>query len=348
MPVAFVEIFDQYLDLNTTDGLKMMSTWGTDGNDFAGFGPFLEATTFGGTGKQFTQNSSGTGGDWNMVTRMIPPTTQVSFQLTSKFNLNPANSGHEFLRFRDGTYGHQCGLQFTGQGKLRIIGENNANLAESTLLINSSVIYRVNGKINIATGAVVVYVNGVKFIDATGLDLQDSTTSTIEMIELYGFTNPGISQTHDSILMVYDEYVDIPELELTALGPNGDTADEAWTLSSGTDSYALVDELPANTSDYVSATAVGAKNIYDFTNESRVAESVFSVSLMMCAKKDESATRTLKQILKVGGVEYDGANHNQSQTWTFQYDHWRQNPNTAAAWVDADIDGIQAGHAVVV
>lgn len=344
MGVAIAEPFDQYVDINTTEGLQLTSNWGTDHNDL-NFASFIAG--FNGSGKALLIPLSGSGGDHVTFWREIPLTTQVSFALAVKFGLD-GDVGHEFLRFNDSANAHQCGLFLDGLGRLKLTGEANAVVATASgNVLQHDVVYRITGKLDIAAGTATVNVNGIEVINATGLDLQDSSLTQIGFIQIYGFTNPGVSVTWDSIYVLESEYIDLPELELSLYGPTADTADDDWVPSTGVDNFAMLDELPISASDYVTSDTVGAKDILTYADENRVAEEIVSVSLMFAGSKDEVGTRTAKQILKAGGLEYPGADHNWSTTPTIKFDHWRENPNTTNPWAEGEVDGLQAGYELV-
>ena len=343
MGVGVVEPFDQYPDYNTTDGLCTTSTWISESLNQM----FVLTTGLNGSGK--AMRVFGTNGSAIRQRILFPATTQISGHFGFMY-WSLSSIAAEILRFEDTSQNRQFGFAIGPNGYVTLLGENNAVLATGAFPLAMDTVYRFTIKADIAAGNCVVKVNGLPFISVTGVDLQDADATTMAAFATcthVGTLGNAYGYDIDDLYVLCDEYIDVPELELTLYGPTADTADESWTPSSGVDSYALVDELPANTTDYVSSSTVGHKNIYDFANESRTAESILSVSLLMAAKKDESATRTLKQILKAGGVEYNGADKNQSTTWTFQKDHWRQNPNTVAAWAPGEINALQAGHAVV-
>lgn len=128
-----------------------------------------------------------------------------------------------------------------------------------------------------SAGWVRVAVNGVHKYQATGLDTAHNADTIVSFgssimwdtvgaggadyymddLILYNFTGNSAVDT-DFVPTTDGSGVAtgyIGELQVMWLYPNADTAEDDWVPSTGTDAYAMVDEVDPNDADYISATA---------------------------------------------------------------------------------------------
>lgn len=192
-----------------------------------------------------------------------------------------------------------------------------------------------------SAGTVTVYIDGVSVLALTG---QNTSANAI--------TRVGICIPYNAVCNIDDFYVCdsaswLGEARVTPLVPNADTAQKDFTPSTGSTNYTCVDESPPSTTDYVSSSTVGAKDLYDLTDMSFTPLNILGVKLTTYAAKDDITTRTIRNTLKSGSTSANGVTKALSSTPRFFDDIWTTDPNTSAAWTKSGVDALQAGMEVV-
>jgi len=89
-----------------------------------------------------------------------------------------------------------------------------------------------------------------------------------------------------------------------SLSPNADGSDTGFAPSTGTDHYAVLDEVPFSTSDYLGATGVGLKDSSKFPNPG-VTGTVVALVPYIEASKSDTATRKIKTYVRDAAGNYD-------------------------------------------
>jgi hypothetical protein len=128
----------------------------------------------------------------------------------------------------------------------------------------------------------------------------------------------------------------------TLLPQTGNGTNTGLTPSTGTDHGALVDESPANTSDYNSSATVGVKDTYHYPSLS-LTGAVLGIQTNLYVAKSDTAARTVCAVVRSGGTDYDGANVSPGTTFGYFSEVRATNPATGLAWTTADVNGMEAG-----
>ena len=132
------------------------------------------------------------------------------------------------------------------------------------------------------------------------------------------------------------------------LPPSADTATEDWTPSTGTNSAALLDEIPMNNdTDYVSSATVGHKDLFDMTNLGTTPTTIDGVQTVLAARKDDAATRDVRTNFKSGTTTVNGTTRAMSAGYVISSDLYLLDPDTGAAWTAAGVNASQLGFEVV-
>lgn len=199
-------------------------------------------------------------------------------------------------------------------------------------------------KIDDSNGVIQTRINGIDDISFSGdTKVGTNTTATEWRVK-------GIGQCYDDIALnstsgsADNSWCGDGHIEYHPANGNGDTND--WTNSSGnkTNNYTYVDDIPSNSdTDYVSASAVGAQDMYnvtDYTSTNRSVRRIWAESM----SKDVSLTsKKIKIGFKTGGTTYLAS---ASTTLGSSYarvvgDVATVNPSTGLAWTGTDINAIQ-------
>jgi hypothetical protein len=125
--------------------------------------------------------------------------------------------------------------------------------------------------------------------------------------------------------------------------PNG--SDRTWTRSTGADDYPLVDEVPPNTTDYLSSTTVGDR-VSLHVEPLRISSGlIYAVSAMAYLTKMDAGLTVVKPYVLRGGTRYYGGEwHPVWGRWcTFRY-VWDQDPAAGpGAWTEANYNASEFG-----
>jgi hypothetical protein len=132
------------------------------------------------------------------------------------------------------------------------------------------------------------------------------------------------------------------------LRPTSDGVTTDWAPSTGSDDYACVDEVPANTTDWVQAQAAGTLDLYGLGDLPADVKTVDMVETVWQAALSEAGWNELKGVIRHGGTNYvDGA----GQPVTSVKENYvlykgaplYVDPGDASAWTPADVNALEAG-----
>jgi len=191
-----------------------------------------------------------------------------------------------------------------------------------------------------AEGSVQTRINGMADIDYSGNTGAGSINQVGMMINS---TGPEASSLYCDDF-VFGEGGWPGDLRIDPLIINADTATKEWTPSTGSDNYAVVDERPASTSDYVSTTA-DARDLYELAawdddggSKTPIGLTVWAYALKMDASFDD----------KLRLLQSDGANEAQSGYLSFLtpadcHFFFRVTDPAGGSWSKADLDDLKIG-----
>jgi len=223
-----------------------------------------------------------------------------------------------------------------------------------------------------ATGAYIPVVNTwfilevhVKIDDAAGtvaLKYEGTTDASVS-----GDTKPGADTTVDTLYFsrggasYVTLYLDDMALNDTAgavdnswcgdgkiiiVVPNADTATLQLTPSTAGTHWNLVDEVPANTTDYVEGSTVDEEDLYDLTACGLVDVVIKRIWAESRSIDTIASGGTIALVTKAaGGTDVAGADVSLLTSYTVKVMSAEQlvNPVDSAAWEPADIDALQGG-----
>lgn len=263
----------------------------------------------------------------------------------------PANE-ETFIQIVDTAGAHQMSLRVTAVGKLQVMGEGGVALATSYTNVTTYTMLRLCFRAQWNSANSVTIACSINGYDDPGLsvtaDFQDSALSNFGGVKI---TTPsdypgggvaGDQQIHDLVVGT-GECVDWGPVEVIEGPPDVDIVKQ-WTPLSGTDNFAMVDEAQANgDTDYNSTEGVGNKDIFGFSDP-EVPEYIVALGMVSWSKKEDSATRRYRHLLRVGGVDYPAPDIFCAESYGRRIDAWLQNPATAADWDPADLAPLQFGY----
>lgn len=198
--------------------------------------------------------------------------------------------------------------------------------------------------INPATGAFECRVDGVNIVSASGVNTQASVNSNAD---LAWFVRDALGSNLPDPLFYGDMYVAsdfLNDIQIESLLPDaaGDATD--WDPVGSASNYQCVDEGPPNEdTDLVSTGVIGEKDLYNFGTLTTAAGTVKAVQVGLFARKCDASVRQLRALVKSAATEAQGADRALSLTYGYLLSIWENDPATAAAWLIAAVNALQAG-----
>lgn len=231
-------------------------------------------------------------------------------------------------------------------------------VATSDPIIVASAWNHIEIQVNIdnTTGWVRVAVNGVHRYEATGLDTQHDGTGILSVCNhrpAYGgaATDDNSEFYMDDIIyydFVGDDAVDtdfcppvdvngvatgyIGELQVMYLPPNGDTVEDDWTPSTGSDAYAMVDETTPNDSDYITSTTAGDLTELDLTDLPEDITYIRGLQLLGRLSKSDSGAAMTKFGMNSDGTTDDADERPVTVEPTYWWDFMNVDPDSLGRW----------------
>lgn len=215
--------------------------------------------------------------------------------------------------------------------------------------------FEIEVLIDQTAGTIICHKDGSEILNVSGLDTQFGAGPTGANIAQVRFGPAGYSNNQVDDVYVLDDtgstnnsFLGVSQVR--TLLPNADTAQEDMTPSTGTDNYAVVDDM-VDDSDYVTGTVANDKDLYDCESLTlSPGKTIHGVAgLAGFLRVDSGETVTGRVITKSGSTESQG----ESQTHTTSGNKFASDivhdvdPDTSSAWTKAGVDAIQAGAEVI-
>lgn len=163
-------------------------------------------------------------------------------------------------------------------------------VADGTIQINDATPQWHHYQIHIVisstgTGVVQTKIDGVLDVNYSGATA--SSGGHCDFIRLSGGTNVvGATCRIDDLIFGTGDWPG--DLRIDPIYPTADTADEDWLLSTGSDSYALIDEVPMSESDYLYTTTDGDQTIVEMSDWDDTDKVPVAVVAWVAGKKDDA------------------------------------------------------------
>jgi hypothetical protein len=266
---------------------------------------------------------------------------------------NSTLKGERILAWYDSARVYQCELVLDQQGRFHFC-RGSTILASSPLdeyaLFRGNLHQSLSWEIEFSqtVGEFRLWLNGVQIINATGLDNCDTANTDCR------YVRSSISSGLDTDWWVDDWYItDGSRITgspfVLSLHPTSDGGVNVWTASSGTDEYAMVDDLTSDTdSTYNQASTAGDESRHGCENLPAYVTDVVSVSAIAWLRKTDATARSARVLLNSNGAEVVGT----TLTLTTSYGGslvapQDVDPDTTAAWTLAAVDALEVGYEVV-
>lgn len=242
------------------------------------------------------------------------------------------------------------GIGFNPMGQMAIIGEGGAIVGLSLKTFLTGIVHRVSIQYNLVAGTLRLKYDGQVDTNLNGvnvMDIRDTDAGLAERLQLNAeFRGSGTASSIvklDDMMHFYNELLDLPPLEMVSRVANADVLVE-WINGAATFNYENIDEATSDSdTSYNSTPTADLKDLFTFTVLDEVPEFVFAVGVITVAKKDDSAARFLRNVLKVGAVEYESPSFALAETYQHVHSYWEDNPATGVDWLPAALN-LTAGY----
>jgi len=343
-----VDGFDHYPTAANDATLGLQQTWAPAGT---GAPTITFVTGFRGRGKAIHVSHSLFQG---RIQRPIPASTQLSQHMAFRMTEWDGDNIRPIFTWRDFSAGTQFALQAHPNRKIGLYrGYGTTLLAESALALNQNVVHRFNFAFdfsNPVSGSAQMWIDGslANGFSISNTDLLATANNTVDMVcvdsQGYGSNaDMGHRFDVDDFVLCNGAAQNIGELELITQGPTSDIQKQ-WTPLSGVDNYPMVDEIPPNAdTDYNSSTVVGNIDYQGFPVLPTTPDSIFCLTQILAARKEEAGTRSIAAALKQTG-ETIGTVQNLTTQYEWYYEHYLKNPETVAAWLLAERNAAGFGY----
>lgn len=201
-------------------------------------------------------------------------------------------------------------------------------------------------------GKIELRVNQQVWIDKSGIDTANDVPVNIQMFVL-GSPNGGVS--NDPTILYDDLFwwdtngsrnnTFMGDQKVLTLFPDGNDANQDWSVSGAGSGYEAIDETPADDdTSYIEATDVDS--ISDFTVEDIPAETgviniVSAVSVYSKQKKTDAGTANSQMSVLVNGVSGNGEDRPVTTAYTYYTDIFEVSPDTGTTWTEDEINSMK-------
>lgn len=189
-------------------------------------------------------------------------------------------------------------------------------------------------------GRITIYQDGVSILNVTGADTRNGAPTDVTVLRV----GPAASTSAivlDDIYITDSATKPTAALRIKTLVPNADGATLNFTLSAGTNHYAVVDELPWSSTDYAQGSTVGDLDELGITALPATPTAIQAVQVAGCLQKTDATARSMALEVKSGATTSTGSNYSLSTTGGRHDRIIDLDPDTAAAWTNSAITALK-------
>ena len=269
---------------------------------------------------------------------------------------NVPNADTPFLSFREGSINHVV-IHITADGHLKVY-RNTTLLSTSVnaLSFDTSYYIEVKATINDSTGAVIVRVNGVDWVNISAVDTQNGGSGVIGNILIGNFYSSlgavGVSVYLDDLYICdtagsYNNNF-LGDIRVETLLPDGGGSNTDWTPSAGSNYDCVNESAPNSDTDYVYTSNVNDTDSYTYSDLTSATGSVKAAVVWAFSKKDDGGTRLIRAVAKSGATTGDnGSDLAPGTSYSYLQGLFEINPDTSSEWTISEINGAEFGVKVV-
>ncbi len=244
------------------------------------------------------------------------------------------------------------------QIQLHLNADKTLSVRRSTTVLGTTVVSLVTGttyyielKVTVhnTTGAYELRINGANVLSATNVDTQNTANATVNGLNIAfdaGLSTSG--GTYDDLYLCDSAGSTnnnfLGDVRIDTLYPTADGTYSAFTPSTGSSHFALVDETAPNTSDYNEGTTVGDRDSYGMGNLAALAsQTVYGVQVNAATLKDDAGAKSVANFVRSGSTNGDGASTALGTSQVYIRQIFETNPDGAVAWTETSVNAMEAG-----
>jgi hypothetical protein len=283
------------------------------------------------------------------------PVTQANagfyFSLRDQLN-NDFSANSQLFRFHGPTGTVHMAFTVDGSGAIhgRLGGGSGANQvqsANSVILLNTWHHVEVASQVADSGGRFIVWVDGVNVIDFTGDTRNGGSDTTIGQVR-WGRTSVSGGESQISDIRIGDGLTQVGVTTVGMLLPDGAGNTTGLSQQPGTGSnFDKVDEAtPNGNTDYVFSATEGNFDLYTLTNllaSPTGSWEVKAVQTTLNAQASDGGAKFIRPVLRSGGSNAVGASQVLPASYTSRMEVFENNPVTAAAWTEAEVNALEVG-----
>jgi len=229
---------------------------------------------------------------------------------------------------------------------------SGTQIAVSTLTVSKDDWHHIECKVTIdnTVGVVIVNIDGVEYINFSG-DTQNAGTANINTIQFVGpsnTTSPGINKylgqvfIFDTAGSFWNDFQG--DIACVAMPPTSDVTPNQFTPSTGTDHYAMVDEVvPDGDTTYLESSTDAQQCLFAPDALAANISELLGVVLENVSKKTDIDDNQISNYLKVSTTSTVSTPTGLTTDYTYSRNIYESNPDTAVAWALADWTNISFG-----
>lgn len=272
-----------------------------------------------------------------------------------KYNTNGA-SNYAILQFYDSVAGGvQCGLAINSSKQIYFWRGTTATVvATGTTVLVAGGIYYIEWKVTFSnTGAFEVRINGVTEISSGSVDTTNTANNSANGVQILGNGGGGNSDFWDDFYLS-DNSGGAPNNDFL-FNVNGPPAIETKFVTSN-DAVAFTPLSSTNASNvdetdydgdttYNTSSSTGQTDTFNHGALSSTPTAIYGVQVVASMRKDDVTVQTGRTKLKSGGTTQNGFSYGLvNSVYVHLADTYALDPNTAAAWLGANVDASKIGY----
>ena len=278
------------------------------------------------------------------------------FYVSFRAKIYPSGSSSPILTFLSTTGNTSADINIDNLGVWRLDRLGSTNVAKWNLLnfswgdwVHIEVKF-VNGNASDTpnNGEIVIRIDGVEYVNETGIDTYNFGTG-IDRIRINNLGVSGDTGYEIRDLIVNDDTGSIAntwigiQKHVFGLLPNANGTNRDWTLSTGTDDFAVIDEVNRDSTDYIESSTSTETTTCGL--EATGSETgVLAVTVQTNHLLDSAGSETIQHVVRHSASEANSASITVDSTAEdARMSIFETNPSTGVAWTAAEIDAMEAG-----
>jgi len=246
-------------------------------------------------------------------------------------------------------------VQVNADGSLTIEGDSGADKGSTASgVIVADTWYYIELKVHrAASGSAEVFVNGVSELSVSSQDFLEGSVNSY-------FAFGSVGSSDGAITFIDDAYVatdasalptELGDVRISTLLPNNDTGVSDWTPSaagSPENAFDLINDNIGTNGDgdtsYISETTINNKSEFEMEDLAESPTSIHAVAVSTRASKTDAGSIGYTSYVESAGTEGAGTEIAPSESsYNISTDVFENDPDTAAAWLEAAVNAIKVG-----